>query len=130
MKIVEDPIAGEPAYGLSKKDLWILWPLIPQEWTDSIQIVRLCNQMNTSATAEYSSVSKRLNIFGRGKTRTVLIHDILTELSSRLSRDRPTPHKKLSNIQKKNISDAISPLATQIIEAIHQAEQDADGNPH
>lgn len=128
MKIIEDLIEGKPAYGLSKKDLYILWPLLPKKWTASIRIVRLCNQLNTSATVEYSSVSNRLNIFGRGKSRTILIHDILTELYSRFSTNRPIRPNKLSNIRRKHISRAISPLATQIVDAIYQAKAVGEDN--
>ena len=122
MKIIEDSIDGRPPHGLSKKDISIVWPLLPSEWKSSIKIIRLCNQLNTPETAEYSIVSSRLNIFGRGKSRQVLIHEVLMELSSRLSMGRPVLRAKLSKNQKKNLSDSVSPLAARLVEAIRLEE--------
>ena len=130
MKIIEDPISGSPAHGLSKEEVAILWTLLPTEWTSSVFMARLCNQVNTPLRAEYSSVSKRLTVFGRNRKRVDVIRAILAEMHSRFSGCYSVGYGRLSSEQQKRVAADISPLVTRVTEEIRRTEQAMDGNPH
>lgn len=128
IKILVDSVTEKPGHSLSKKDIAILWPPIPAIWTKSVEVVRLCNQLTTPHNAEYCFVTRKMNIYGRGKNRTEVIWCILAELLLYFSMTHPTPLWKISKAQKNKINAEIVPLVGQILQELKKAEQAGPAN--
>jgi hypothetical protein len=128
MKILVDSVTEMPGHSLSKKDIAAVWPLIPATWTETVEVVRLCNQLTSPHKAEYSFVTRKLNIYGRGKDRAEVIWCILAELLLHYSMTHPTLLAKISRAQKDKIDTEIAPLVQAILQELKKVEQAGSAN--
>jgi hypothetical protein len=86
MKVVIGKFSSEPFHALSKKDLSLLFKLVPKEWASQVSSVVLSSKIfgKTKLThpIEYSVTSKQLSIYSRGLVREDIARQVLCELAS------------------------------------------------
>ena len=85
MKVVIGKFSNEPFHALSKKDISLLFKLVPKEWGKPVSGVILSSKIfkKTKLTkpVEYSCTSKQLSIFSRGLVRQDMARLVLLELA-------------------------------------------------
>jgi hypothetical protein len=123
MKVLVDSTVGGPGHGLSKEDIKVLWPLIPQPWRECVKAVRLCNSLHSAIAAEHVFQSKRLNVYSRGKNREEVIWSIFAELLLRYSMTHPTLLQKISKAQRAKIDSEIAPMVAAALKELREVEQ-------
>jgi hypothetical protein len=86
MKIVIGKFSSEPFHALSKKDVSLLFKLVPSEWEKQVSGVVLSSKIfkKTKLTrpVEYSVTSKQLSIYSRGLLREDIARQVLITLAS------------------------------------------------
>lgn len=86
MKIVMGKFSSEPFHALSKKDLNLLFKLVPNEWATHVSSVimssKVFKQTKLTKPLEYMATSKQLNIYSRGLLREEMARHVLYELAS------------------------------------------------
>lgn len=86
MKIVIGKFSSEPFHALSKKDLSLLFKLVPNEWENQVSSVVLSSKIlkktKLAKPVEYSATSKQLSIYSRGLLREEIARQVLMTLAS------------------------------------------------
>ncbi|QIF02078.1 hypothetical protein [Roseimicrobium sp. ORNL1] len=123
MKVIVDSVEEGHRHGLSKEDIRVLWPLIPQPWRECVKAVRLSNSLHSAIAAEYVSQSKRLNIYSRGKSREEVIWSIFAELLLHYSMTHPTLLQKISKAQTAKIDSEIAPMVAAVLKELREVAQ-------
>ena len=98
MKIVIGKFSNEPFHALSKKDVSLLFKLVPSEWAKLVSSVVLSSKIfkKTKLTkpVEYAATSKQLSIYSRGEIRADIARQILIELASIAAQSEDTNCEK------------------------------------
>lgn len=86
MKVVIGKFSHEPFHALSKKDLSLLFKLVPKEWENHVSSVVLSSKILKKAkltdAIEYKVTSKQICIYSRGLVRENIAKQLLCELAS------------------------------------------------
>jgi hypothetical protein len=85
MKIVIGKFSNEPFHALSKKEISLLFKLVPREWETQVSSVMLSSKVfkkiKLAKPVEYIASSKQLCIFSRGLVREDIARQVLLELA-------------------------------------------------
>tara|TARA_R110002153_G_scaffold10418_3_gene41176 strand:- start:4275 stop:4628 length:354 start_codon:yes stop_codon:yes gene_type:complete len=85
MKIVIGKFSNEPFHALSKKDVSLLFKLVPSEWANQVSSVILSSKIfkktKLAKPVEYSATSKQLSIYSRGLLREDIARQVLITLA-------------------------------------------------
>ena len=121
MKIQFAKVTGDPKHTLNAKKIKRLLSLVPQEWTQSFNLINVGNQLHPQSgcfdrPVIISEYSKRLNILDRGFSELKIIEEILIELFQRAPIDGKRKHNftahyanHLDSHQLKEIKNIIEP---------------------
>ena len=86
MRIVIGKFSHEPFHALSKKEVSLLFKLVPNEWVKQVSSVVLSSKIfkNTKLPkpVEYLATSKQLSIYSRGLVREDIARQVLLLLVS------------------------------------------------
>ena len=86
MKIVIGKFSNEPFHALSKKEVSLLFKLVPREWETQVSSVMLSSKVfkktKLAKPVEYTASSKQLCIFSRGLVREDIARQLLLELAT------------------------------------------------
>ena len=86
MKIVIGKFSNEPFHALSKKEVSLLFRLVPTEWVKQVSSVILSSKIfkktNLAKPVEYITTSKQLCIYSRGLEREDIARLMLLELAT------------------------------------------------
>lgn len=86
MKIIIGKFSSEPFHALSKKDVSLLFKLVPNEWSKHVASVILSSKIlkktKLAKPLEFNTTSKQLNIYSRGLLREEIARQVLYELAS------------------------------------------------
>ncbi|MEP1447391.1 MAG: hypothetical protein ABJK37_14905 [Paraglaciecola sp.] len=86
MKVIIGKFSHEPFHALSKKDLSLLFKLVPKEWGNHVSSVVLSSKILKKAklthAIEYKVTSKQICIYSRGLVREIVAKQLLVELAS------------------------------------------------
>jgi hypothetical protein len=85
MKVVIGKFSNEPFHALSKKDVSLIFKLVPKEWAINVLSVVLSSKIfkKTKLTKpiEYTPSNKQLSIYSRGLIREDIAKQVLLELA-------------------------------------------------
>ena len=86
MKIVIGKFSNEPFHALSKKEVSLLFKIVPDAWAKQVSSVvlssKIFNKTKLTKPVEYTTTSKQLSIFSRGLVREDIARQILLELAT------------------------------------------------
>lgn len=86
MKVVIGKFSNEPFHALSKKDISLLFKLMPKQWAKSVSGVILSSKIfkktKLAKPIEYTVTNKQLSIYSRGLVREDIARQVLIELAS------------------------------------------------
>lgn len=86
MKVVIGKFSNEPFHALSKKDVSLIFKLVPKEWAIHVSSVVLSSKIfkKTKLTkpVEYTLSNKQLSIYSRGLVREDIARQVLLELAT------------------------------------------------
>ena len=86
MKIVVGKFSNEPFHALSKKEVSLLFKLVPSEWEKQVSSVMLSSKIfkktKLAKPVEYKASIKQLSIFSRGLEREDMARQVLLELAT------------------------------------------------
>lgn len=86
MKIVIGKFSNEPFHALSKKEVSLLFKLVPTEWEKQVSSVMLSSKIfkktKLAKPVEYKVSNKQLCIFSRGLVREDIARQVLLELAT------------------------------------------------
>ena len=86
MKILIGKFSNEPFHALSKKEVSLLFKLIPTEWEKQVSSVMLSSKIfkktKLAKPVEYTASSQQLSIFSRGLVREDIARQVLLELAT------------------------------------------------
>jgi hypothetical protein len=98
MKIVIGKFSNEPFHALSKKEISLLFKLVPREWETQVSSVMLSSKVfkkiKLAKPVEYIASSKQLCIFSRGLVREDIARQVLLELAKIGTEHREHDHDK------------------------------------
>ncbi|WP_166425460.1 hypothetical protein [Paraglaciecola sp. 20A4] len=116
MKIVIGKFSNAPFHALSKKDISLLFKLMPSEWTKRVSSVVLSSKIFKKTKLlnpiEYVATSKQLSIYSRGLVREDIARQVLIELASIAAySDEP------NSGQSTDVDNAIKPYLDKFLKA-------------
>lgn len=86
MKIVIGKFSSEPFHALSKKEVTLLFKLVPTEWAKHVSSVifsaKIFNKTKLAKPISYAETTKQLSIYSRGLIREDIARQLLLELAS------------------------------------------------
>jgi hypothetical protein len=86
MKIVIGKFSSEPFHALSKKEVTLLFKLVPAEWSKHVSSVifsaKILNKTKLAKPINYTATTKQLSIYSRGLIREDIARQLLLELAS------------------------------------------------
>ncbi|MEH6393329.1 hypothetical protein [Pseudoalteromonas sp.] len=84
MKIISAKLNKEPYHSLTKKDVKLIFSLVPNEWISDIKEVVIASEMFSKSRFDrpviYSSYLNRLKIISRGYSKIDAAKEVLREL--------------------------------------------------
>jgi len=107
VKIISAKLNKEPFHSLTKKDLKLMFSLLPNQWTEDIKEVVLSAEMFSKSRfgrpVIYSTYLNRLKIISRGFTKAEAAKEVVLELAlngnvSQTEFESHVPRAKLHNI--------------------------------
>ncbi len=84
MKIILAKLNTDPPHSLTRKDIKLIFGLVPEDWCTLISQVVLSAELFENSRFDrpviHSSISSRLNILSRGFSREKIAKEVLREL--------------------------------------------------
>jgi hypothetical protein len=86
VKIISAKLNKEPYHSLTKRDVKLIFSLVPNEWVSDIEEVVISAEMFSKSRfdrpVKYSSYSNRLKIISRGYAKEDSVKEVLRELGA------------------------------------------------
>jgi hypothetical protein len=86
MKIVIGKFSNPPFHALSKKEVSLIFKLVPTEWAKNVSCVVLSSKIfkktKLQNPVEYITTNQQLSVFSRGLVREDIARQVLLELAT------------------------------------------------
>lgn len=82
MKIHADKIEDGPRHALSRRDVRLIFEIVPRDWTKEIKEVRIANSLQWHSHTFFSRYLGCLTIYSRNRTKEQALTALLSELAA------------------------------------------------
>jgi hypothetical protein len=116
MKIVIGKFSNEPFHALSKKEVSLLFKVVPSEWAEHVSSVVLSSKIFKKTKlikpVEYIANTKQLSVYSRGLVREYIARQVLLELALIV-----TGHQEVSSDKTVDLNMMVKPYMDKFLKA-------------